>query len=504
MNRSSATPTTGLAALLLALVFMATAPMALADGGPAGQRRLTMRRAFFGQLETRMRGNPDRMVEVLVRVKTAHSARALVDEGPLPEGLETRKLAVATACRSVVDGLAAIDRSPMQVLPGLPSEPTVLNTFWAARCVHLRVPASSLPMLLSRPDVDGVFEDVTLQALPPGEHTRVQGLFAASGDGWGQNQIRSAQARQQFRVDGTGVVLGQIDTGIDATHPALAGRVLRFRDFINGRMAPYDDQGHGTHTAGTMVGAGGMGVAPGARLVVAKALDARGGGSLSRLLAAMHWMLDPDGDPRTADQPVAVNNSWGVDRSEIEAEGHETTLFWETIRAWRSAGIVPVFAAGNTGTGRTLIPGSYPTNLAVAATDPADRVTAFSGSGRIDWIGWAFYKPDLAAPGLDIRSAAPGGGVAVKSGTSMATPHVTGLIALQAQLAPRMAVRDRELMLLDGCVDIGDPGRGQRSGEGRIDAIKALSLTSNFRPSPRSSGEYAPVFMRARRFRVSR
>lgn len=101
----------------------------------------------------------------------------------------------------------------------------------------------------------------------------------------------------------------------------------------------------------------GVGVAPGARLVVAKALDRNGRGSLSNLLKAMQWMLDPDGDPRTNDRPHVVSNSWGVQRRDAHISGFEDTLFWETVRAWRAAGITPVFSAGNSGRGDVLLPG---------------------------------------------------------------------------------------------------------------------------------------------------
>lgn len=490
-------------AVLLALI--ATTP-SLAAG-------LQMRQALFATLEARSRGEPGRYVEVLVRFRTPHADGAMLSTEPLPETLEERMRAVHSGAGALMDALASPAAASMTrggleapLAPRLAAQPEVLENLWAARCVHMRVPAERLAEMLAHPGVDGVFENVVLRAIPPGERGaeaqsvggRVHGVF----ESWGHTKIRTLQARQQFAVDGSGVTLGHIDTGVDPTHPVLAGSVVRFRDFVSGRSIAYDDDGHGTHTAGTMAGRHGVGVAPGARLVVAKALDRHGNGSLVNLLRSMQWMLDPDGDPRTNDRPHAVNNSWGVKPGEAQLDGMEDTLFWETVRAWRTAGIIPVFSAGNTGTGRMLLPGSYPVNLAVAATDPADNVADFSSSGRVDWLGWAFYKPDISAPGTNIPSALPGNRTGWISGTSMAAPHVTGVLALSIQLNPRVSMRDREKLLMDASQDIGSPGRSQRSGEGRLNALKTLELMKAYVPPATPPTDFAPIFMRARRHKV--
>jgi hypothetical protein len=519
------------AVLLPALAIAAV----LAPAGAAGRGGPLIRRAFFRELEARALGEPDRTVEVLVRIRAAgagaHMRRShaglVADAAPElhASDIEARRSVMARASRALPGELASGTRPRAGEALSLlapPAGPVVLDTLWAARCLVMRLPAASIGALLAHPEVDGVFENVTLQALPPGEIVhRVSGAPPAVdadragrtqaidtgpvvADSWAHARIRTVQARQQFRVDGTGVVLGHIDSGVDDSHPALAGSVVRFLDLVGGRPRPYDDAGHGTHTAGTMVGRMGVGMAPGARLVVAKALDRGGRGTLVNLLKAMQWMLDPDGDPRTtADRPAAVNNSWGVRREDARLEGFEDTLFWETVRVWRAAGILPIFSAGNARAGEVLLPGAYPVNLAVAATDQADRVPEFSSSGRVDWHGWAFYKPDLCAPGVEIPSCYPGARTAWISGTSMACPHVTGLVALSTQLAPAIPVRERERILMDACTDIGSPGRGQRSGEGRIDARKTLELTAAYRPPATPPGGYAPVYTRARRFRVA-
>ena len=167
---------------------------------------------------------------------------------------------------------------------------------------------------------------------------------------------------------------------MDADHPDLAGKVVAWRDFVNGRPTPYDDEGHGTHTIGTMVGgaAGGapIGVAPGARVVVAKALDHNGAATISTLLAAAQWITDPDGIPSTADFPTVVNASWGT------PAGPADDALLPLIRRWRELGIVPVFAAGNTGPrGSVGLPAAYPETFAVGALGPGGHVAAFSSRG---------------------------------------------------------------------------------------------------------------------------
>jgi len=387
-----------------------------AMGGSAQARDFSIRQTLFQALEAKSSQQPDRMVELLVRVKTPHSDSEPFSEGPLEESLEARRLSVEDSSRDLVSRLepiplAAASQVSTDLIPGLAKSPIVLDTYWAARCIHLLVPASQVSSLMNHPHVDGIFEDTQVQAIPEDELTpqTTDALITATTDWWGQHKIRSSEARQRFKVDGQGVLVGHIDTGIDPSHPALNGKIHRFMDFVNKRPSAYDDQGHGTHTAGSIAGGGGMGVAPGVRLVVAKALNSRGDGRLSNLLKAMQWMLDPDGNPQTADYPAVVNNSWGVKPTAAKRQGFESTLFWESVRAWRSKGIVPVFAAGNKGPGNLLVPGAYPVNLGVGATDRNDHVVSFSASGRIDWIGRGVFQAGPLCPRIRHRLSQPRG-----------------------------------------------------------------------------------------------
>jgi subtilisin family serine protease len=170
-------------------------------------------------------------------------------------------------------------------------------------------------------------------------------------------------------VTGAGVLVGLIDTGADFQHEAIAanyagagaGHQFSWFDPVNHRAVPYDDNGHGTHTTGTATGVCGIGVAPGAHWIMAKAFNSQGSGTTVALLAAMQWMLAPGDDPDRA--PHLVSNSWGgTPVSEV---------FRPVVEDWLAAGIVPVFSNGNSGPGPETVgePAAYPESFAVGALD---------------------------------------------------------------------------------------------------------------------------------------
>lgn len=286
---------------------------------------------------------------------------------------------------------------------------------------------------------------------------------------WSIAKVRAPEVWKKFNIDGSGVVVGHLDTGVDGEHPLLKGKILLFKDFSQaGKSAPYDDQGHGTHTAGSIAGSNGIGVAPGARLIVGKIFDSQGGADDVSILAAMQWMLDPDGNPATNDAPRIVSNSWGSDASTDKS-------LWDAVNAWVTAGIVPVFAAGNAGpNGKVGTPGGFPHAWAVGATTPADGLANFSSIGPVTWDGKTLVKPDIAAPGAGVVSAAIGGGLVKNSGTSMACPHVAGLVALMLQANPRLTINQVRATAESAAIDLGTPGKDNKFGAGRFDAVATL------------------------------
>ncbi|KAF0713269.1 hypothetical protein As57867_004421, partial [Aphanomyces stellatus] len=229
---------------------------------------------------------------------------------------------------------------------------------------------------------------------------------------------------------GEGVVVGSIDTGALYTHEALKSNWRSnygWFDPTDKSKTPNDGNGHGTHTIGSSVGANGIGVAPGAQWI-----SCRGCTTDSCPEAALtgcgQWMLCPtdvQGNNKKCElAPGVINNSWGGG-----AAGED--WYQATVDAWQKAGIIPVFANGNAGPNCATVasPGDYKNVIGVGAVGADDKLASFSSKGPTPD---ARIKPDVSAPGYKVRSSWNSGNSAYNtiSGTSMATPHVTGAVAL--------------------------------------------------------------------------
>jgi subtilisin family serine protease len=424
--------------------------------------------------------------------RLAHARGAL----PVVVTLRDQARAADAGChRHLIRCLQRVaERSQPALLRGLPRRPA--RPMWLVNAVALQAEPSEIRRLARDPAVARIEYDRRVRLFGPADAAGPGGRPGLFGRGdWGLAAIGAPAVWRDYGLDGRGVRVGSIDTGIEADHPELAGKVAAWRDFANGRPKPYDDNGHGTHTIGTMVGGAAagapVGVAPGARVVVAKALDRYGDATLSTLMAAAEWMTDPDGNPSTDDFPAVVNASWGAP----EAAGDALRPI---IERWRELGIVPVFAAGNSGPrGSVPVPAAYPGTLAVGAMGPGARIAPFSSRGpawaehgRPPGLGGTPFvrKPDLVAPGVQIISSVPGGSWASLSGTSMAAPHVAGAIALLRQ-ADRGVTPDAIAAILRRTARPVEPGAGDgRSGAGAVDVRAAAALLLGARaPRPEIS-----------------
>lgn len=348
----------------------------------------------------------------------------------------------------------------------------VVARLWATNMMVVEGDAEAIAQLKSIPGVMNVTPDeiiptpvVTEEALPA--------TLADDEPVWSVAKVRAPEVWANSKVDGTGVTVGLIDTGIDPTHVDLAGKVIGFKDFVEtANTTPKDGQGHGTHCAGSILGGapGGrkIGMAPGAKIIVARVFGS-GGASTSSLLQAMQWIMDPDGNPSTNDAPRIVSNSWG-------SNSRTDKSFWDITLAWRAAGMAPSFAAGNAGpSSKTVgIPGGYPHVFAAGATDSSDGIASFSSRGPSTWDGKDIIKPDMSAPGHGVISAKDGGGYRSLSGTSMACPHVSGLMTLLLSANPALTVSELEEIIRTSVVDLGPAGADNDFGTGRIDAVLAM------------------------------
>lgn len=290
---------------------------------------------------------------------------------------------------------------------------------------------------------------------------------------------------------GQGVTVGIIDTGTDPTHPAVKNKYrglgadgtvdnnYNWFDAVGAKTAPYDDNKHGTHVTGTAVGGTDtavIGMAPDAKWITAKILSGSGSGTLEGVTKGLEWMLAPRNSANQAPDPTKapdiVSNSWGTTNGKL-------TAFQNIWKAFVAAGIEPVAAAGNSGpkAGSLGAPGSYPEGISVAATDVNDKVASFSSRGPspLKSASGSDKKPDVAAPGHQVVSSVPGGGYAAFSGTSMATPAVTGVVALLLSKHKDLT-HDEVLAALAGSAkDIDAAGYDYNAGNGRIDATAALA-----------------------------
>ncbi len=369
---------------------------------------------------------------------------------------------------------------------------------WIVNAVRITADPDLVGVLRQLPEVASVHPDRTM-SLPPrldgSEETRSRSAQ------WGLDNIGAPAVWEQFGFRGENVVVASIDTGVDFEHPALR-RQYRGRQ-LDGNLdhnyswfdpasvcgspslAPCDNAGHGTHTMGIIVGEADdelepnrIGVAPRARWIAAKGCES-GDCSLSSLMRAGEWMLAPTDlageNPRPDLRPHVVNNSWSA--------GAGDDIFFQTIvKAWVAAGIFPTFASGNDGPGCNSAdsPADYSESYAVGAHDSGNQIASFSSRGNTNLGG---VKPNVSAPGVNIRSSIPGGGYGISNGTSMATPHVSGAVALIWSAAPGLLgdVAATRALLDQTAVDTADvtcggsPENNNVFGEGRLDAFAAVS-----------------------------
>ncbi len=307
---------------------------------------------------------------------------------------------------------------------------------------------------------------------------------------WGVSASGALAAWGAYGARGQGVRVGVLDTGVDATHPSLAGKVATFAEFdASGAMTssqPRDSHSHGTHVCGTVCGNNDsgqwIGMAPDAELAVGLVLDGEKGGSDAQILAGLDWALN------TANVDVINLSLGGLDLSPFVRNTYEVAIVNCLLRG------VPVVAAiGNDGYQTSGAPGSDLFAFAVGATDVQDEVAGFSG-GRTQQLQESsvlppqnlpitFSKPEISAPGVAVLSCIPDNQYAAYNGTSMATPHVAGAIALLLSATNKLTdVADdaRGFLiqdLLSGSVkQLGEAGQDQRYGFGQLNILEAIAI----------------------------
>ncbi len=318
--------------------------------------------------------------------------------------------------------------------------------------------------------VAAVVEKPTLQLIRPIGRPQHVEAAAASGNTWGIDAMK-VPALWKEGLSGKGVLVGHLDTGVDATHPALRDAIGAFEAFDwNGNPthpdAMQDTDEHGTHTAGTIagrpVGSTRIGVAPGALLATATVIE--GGDPVVRVLAGMDW---------------AIGEGIRVLSLSLGFPGYVASFLLLTQILRSDRGILPVFAVGNEGPGTSRSPGNYSEALSVGAADSSGQVAYFSSSQRFNRPADPLV-PDVLAPGVDVVSACPGGEFQAMSGTSTATPHVAGLAALLFEAKPTATVDEVEHAIVASTA-AHRPHPVGRSSHGTPDARAALDALTGTR-----------------------
>jgi len=303
--------------------------------------------------------------------------------------------------------------------------------------------------------IQGLSRNPNIAAIEPDGEVHIVDVELDSA--WGVKRIGASVVHDGGNRGG-GVRVAILDTGIDYTHPDLNGNYVGGMDFANDDGDPRDDNGHGTHVAGTVAaeddGAGVVGVAPQASLYAIKVLSASGSGYWSDIIAGLQWATDQGVD--------VTNNSYGSSSN----PGSTVQAAFDNSYA---AGVLHVASAGNSGicvgTGESVgYPAAFSSVIAVAATDSNNLRACFSSTGA---------DVEISAPGVSITSTRMGGGYVVYSGTSMASPHVAGVAALviASGVSSHTEVRQRLQQTAD---DLGAAGRDALYGFGLVDADEAV------------------------------
>jgi hypothetical protein len=391
--------------------------------------------------------------------------------------------------RWVVDTLQALaDRSQANVRRWLDSQ-GVEYTVNLNNTIFARLTRAQLEAALKFPEVVGAFGNRTYTIDPIVDPNAP--VPEATVD-WGLIQVHAPETWADFGARGQGIVVANIDTGVQWNHPALDQAYkcpsnptdpscwLDPSNVCGGSVC--DNNGHGTHTMGTMVGDDDdtlqyiVGMAPDAQFIMCKGCESSSCSSTA-LTACANWVLQPGGNP--ANRPNVVNNSWGG--------GGCNTWYQSYVTAWRAAGIFPAFSNGNSGPSCSTSgsPGDYPESFSSGATDSSDAIASFSSRGP---SCWSEIKPDVSAPGVNICSSVPTNSWNCGySGTSMASPHTAGLVAMLWSCNPNLVgnIAATEYIITSTASCIQDltcggtacpDGANNVYGWGRIDAYAAAAV----------------------------
>ncbi|WP_083902086.1 carboxypeptidase regulatory-like domain-containing protein [Natronorubrum bangense] len=417
------------------------------------------------------------------------------------EDVDNRILAQSHDTAGTLQAHAAAAQDPIERYTESTDGVELEQTFWITNAVLVSVDTEHVPIeqLARLEGVTEVHENYEVHLLePPGNSdltaSAATGLSASAGEKravsssstdngtvdtssvettYGVDQINAPAVWERYGTKGAGSTIAVLDTGVDPDHPDIEIDDENWKNFVDDQEGPHDNEGHGTHVSGTVVGGAEsgeyIGVAPNATLYHGKVLDDAGAGSFTSIASGMQWAVDEDVD--------VISMSLG-------ASGYESG-FIDEIRNAEAAGTVVISASGNEGEGNSSSPANVYDGLAVGANDEFEQVASFSSGEEIDTeSAWGTKKdwpetyivPDVTAPGVAVNSAASGGGYEKLHGTSMATPHVSGTVGLILSIEADLTSNEISSALTETAwKPDGQPEyQDTRYGHGIIDAKAAM------------------------------
>ncbi len=392
--------------------------------------------------------------------------------------------------------------------------------FWVANMLNVDAKADVIKYLIRISNIRSIDVNSRRYKIAEAQKSLVNNVKSVGGTEWGLKKI-NADKLWALGYTGKNLIFMSVDTGVEVEHPAIsenyAGNYLPMEQCWYGirNDEPTEYGNHGTHTTGTVLGLDRatqdtIGVAYNSKFIASDPIATTNEDLLNpaEILGVYQWALDPDGNPETTrDVPRAINNSWGFAHSDLNyLGGFDPCAIPEAnvLVTLETAGICVPFSAGNEGPGDTTI--GYPAvkvfnevnPMSIGAISNNEIIASFSSRGPapdscidVPQTPSIIIKPEVVAPGVEVRSCVGRDSYEYYQGTSMACPHVVGALLLLAEAFPNASAYELKNALYQTARDLGEVAEDNYYGNGLIDVEAAYNyLSMTYSPTPPISNDY--------------